>query len=65
MSRKKKNDLYGHLDLSTSPNFYRENKIKNNVINNNNRRDRNIFCGNCGNLGHTYRRCKFPIMANR
>tara|TARA_B100000989_G_C19485992_1_gene447476 strand:- start:16 stop:960 length:945 start_codon:yes stop_codon:yes gene_type:complete len=68
MSRKKKNDLYGDLDLSTSPNFYRENNIQNNVINNNNnnnnnnnRRDRNIFCGNCGNLGHTYRRCTFPV----
>jgi len=40
-------------DLSTSPNIYRENlKIRD---------TRNIFCGNCGKGGHTYRKCKFPI----
>lgn len=40
-------------DLSTSPNIYRENiKIRD---------TRNIYCGNCGKPGHTYRRCKFPI----
>lgn len=40
-------------DLSTSPNIYRENlKIRD---------TRNIFCGNCGKPGHTYRRCRFPI----
>ena len=40
-------------DLSTSPNIYRENiKIRD---------TRNIYCGNCGKAGHTYRRCKFPI----
>jgi 8-oxo-dGTP pyrophosphatase MutT (NUDIX family) len=40
-------------DLSTSPNTYRENlKV---------RETRNIYCGNCGKLGHTYRKCKLPI----
>ena len=40
-------------DLSTSPNTYRENlKV---------REQRNIYCGNRGKLGHTYRKCKFPI----
>jgi 8-oxo-dGTP pyrophosphatase MutT (NUDIX family) len=41
------------MDLSTSPNVYRENiKIRD---------TRNIYCGNCGKAGHTYRKCKFPI----
>ena len=22
---------------------------------------KNIFCGNCGNLGHTYKKCLLPI----
>ena len=22
---------------------------------------RNTFCGNCGNIGHTYKRCHLPI----
>ena len=47
-----KNNLL-ETDLSTSPNTYRENiKI---------RETRNIYCGNCGKLGHTYRKCKLPI----
>ena len=44
MSRKKKNESIGDFDLSTSPNFYREN-IGNNHRNRD--RERNIFCGNC------------------
>lgn len=51
----KNEDMSGLLetDLSTSPNIYRENiKIRD---------TRNIYCGNCGKPGHTYRRCKFPI----
>ena len=35
-------------NLSTSP--YRD-KIK------------NVYCGNCGNLGHTYKRCRYPIIS--
>tara|TARA_B100000795_G_C22803021_1_gene443001 strand:+ start:914 stop:1831 length:918 start_codon:yes stop_codon:yes gene_type:complete len=47
-----KNSLL-EIDLSTSPNIYRENiKVRDTG---------NIFCGNCGKGGHTYRRCKLPI----
>ena len=47
-----KNNLL-ETDLSTSPNVYRENiKVRD---------MRNIYCGNCGKVGHTYRKCKFPI----
>tara|TARA_B100001093_G_C26689333_1_gene954090 strand:+ start:104 stop:1036 length:933 start_codon:yes stop_codon:yes gene_type:complete len=47
-----------HLELSTSPNTYRENQ----VINKSKDRDTsNIYCGNCGNIGHVYRKCRFPI----
>lgn len=34
--------------LSTSP--YRD-------------RENNIYCGNCGNLGHTYKKCRNPIIS--
>ena len=52
-----KNDSIEDFDLSTSPNFYREN----NQRGRDRAKDRNIFCGNCGNIGHTYRRCTFPV----
>jgi 8-oxo-dGTP pyrophosphatase MutT (NUDIX family) len=45
------------VELSTSPNIYRENCLTRNYEKN----SRNIYCGNCGNLGHTYRRCRYPI----
>ena len=50
---KKENIQNLDINLSTSPNYYREN-IR---INDN----KNIFCGNCGKLGHTYRKCRLPI----
>lgn len=51
------------LDLSTSPNIYREERI---VCREKEYRRRHkdfssVYCGNCGNQGHTYRRCKLPI----
>ena len=51
------------IDLSTSPNVYREERL---VCREREYRRRGkdfttIYCGNCGNMGHTYRRCKFPI----
>ena len=51
------------VDLSTSPNIYREERILNKEKEYRKRgKDfTKIYCGNCGNLGHTYRRCKFPI----
>lgn len=56
-------DLDIDIDLSTSPNIYREERI---TIKEREYRKRgkdfsSIYCGNCGNIGHTYRRCKLPI----
>ena len=50
-------------DLSTSPNTYREQKVvnKEREFRKRHKDFTQIYCGNCGNLGHTYRRCKFPI----
>jgi 8-oxo-dGTP pyrophosphatase MutT (NUDIX family) len=50
-------------DLSTSPNTYREQKVvnKEREFRKRHKDFTHIYCGNCGNLGHTYRRCKFPI----
>jgi len=42
------------LDILTSPNYYRENQRSFEHSN-------NIYCGNCGKEGHTYRRCRLPI----
>ena len=51
------------VDLSTSPNTYREQRVvnKERQFRKRNKDFNHIYCGNCGNLGHTYRRCKFPI----
>ena len=42
------------MDILTSPNYYRENQRSYEHSN-------NIYCGNCGKEGHTYRRCRLPI----
>lgn len=51
------------VDLSTSPNTYREQRLvcKERQFRKRNKDFNHIYCGNCGNLGHTYRRCKLPI----
>ena len=51
------------IDLSTSPNTYREERIVNREkeFRRRGKDFKNVYCGNCGNLGHTYRKCKFPI----
>ena len=51
------------VDLSTSPNTYREQRVvsKERQFRKRNKDFNHVYCGNCGNLGHTYRRCKFPI----
>ena len=50
-------------DLSTSPNTYREQRVvsKEREFRKRGKDFSHIYCGNCGNSGHTYRRCKFPI----
>jgi len=58
-----KDSDFSDVDLSTSPNIYRESHILNKEREYK-RRGKDftkIYCGNCGNMGHTYRRCKFPI----
>jgi 8-oxo-dGTP pyrophosphatase MutT (NUDIX family) len=58
-----KDSDFSDIDLSTSPNIYRESHILNKEREYK-RRGKDftkIYCGNCGNMGHTYRRCKFPI----
>jgi 8-oxo-dGTP pyrophosphatase MutT (NUDIX family) len=57
------NDNNLNIELSTSPNNYREEYLakQEREYKKRGRDFRNIYCGNCGNLGHTYRRCKFPI----
>lgn len=57
----RRNDsLVEDFELSTSPNTYREKCITRNSPPEK-RNYKNIYCGNCGNLGHTYKRCRFPI----
>lgn len=60
-SKIKRNDsLVNEFELSTSPNTYREKCLTRNSPPEK-RNYKNIYCGNCGNLGHTYKRCRYPI----
>ena len=54
---------FSDIDLSTSPNVYREERLmhREKEFKRRGKDFTTIYCGNCGNLGHTYRRCKFPI----
>ena len=55
------NNFSDEFELSTSPNTYRENYINKHSPTDKHKNGKNIYCGNCGNLGHTYKRCRYPI----
>lgn len=58
---KRTESLLDDFELSTSPNTYRENYVSKHSPTDKHKNGKNIYCGNCGNLGHTYKRCRFPI----